>query len=69
MMLKLISTKCILFAEKILQCLATRGALNRVIVEANPGVGVLTSVLLKAGAVDIRVLEYRSKWKTKLEVI
>ena len=58
-----------LFAERVLQCLETRGALNRVIVEANPGVGVLTATLLKAGAVDVRVLEYRSKWKEDMEVI
>ena len=59
----------VIFAEKVLQCLETRGALNRVIVEANPGGGVLTSLLLKAGAVDVKVLEYRSKWKQKMQVI
>lgn len=59
----------LLFTEKVLQCLETRGALNRVIVEANPGLGVLTSVLLKAGAADVRALEYRSKWKQKMQVI
>ena len=58
-----------LFAEKVLKCLETKGALDRVIVEANPGVGVLTTTLLKAGAVDVRVLEYRSKWKDNMEVI
>ena len=57
-----------MLTEKILQCL-TRGALDRVIVEANPGPGILTVALLKAGAVDVRVLENRSKWKEKMEVI
>ena len=59
----------VIFAEKVLKCLETRGALKRVIVEANPGLGVLTSVLLKAGAVDVKVLEYRNKWKQKMQVI
>ena len=36
--------------------------------EANPGAGVLTAALLKHGAVDVRALEYRSKWQEKMEV-
>jgi len=59
---------CVKLIEKILQCL-TRSALDRVIVEENPGPGILTAALLKAGAVDMRVLEYRNKWKEKMEVI
>ena len=43
-------------------------ALERVIVETNPGFGVLTSAFLNAGATDVRVLENQTNWKSKFEV-
>ena len=55
---------------RIVKCL-DKEALDRVIVETNPGFGVVTSALLNAGAADVRVLEYhgnQTSWKSNFEV-
>jgi len=52
---------------RIVKCL-DKEALDRVIVETNPGFGVVTSALLNAGATDVRVLEHQTDWKSKFEV-
>ncbi|XP_065920608.1 mitochondrial dimethyladenosine transferase 1-like isoform X2 [Dysidea avara] len=56
-------------AGRIVKCL-DKEALDRVIVETNPGFGVVTSALLNAGAADVRVLEYhgnQTSWKSNFE--